>query len=199
MKIQRNWKTKPYLLVLPALLLAVVFAYRPFVITILNSFHTVNLGGIRMQFVGVENYHRLFGSESFQASLSNTLRFTLFFVPTNIIICLSAALLSNREGKLATLNQIFFFLPMAVGLSSAMMIFKMMFNPSIGIINQLFTTDIQWFNDPKAAMALLVIAGVYLDIGFNFLLLSAALRNVPKELVEVATLEGAGAMGLFRY
>ncbi len=199
MKIQRNRNAKPYLLVFPALLLAVVFAYRPFVITILNSFHTVNLAGVRMQFVGLENYQRLFGSESFQASLSNTLRFTLFFVPTNIAICLSAALLSNREGKLATLNQICFFLPMAVGLSSAMMIIKMMFNPSIGIINHLIGSDIQWFNDPKAAMALLVIAGVYLDIGFNFLLLSAALRNVPKELVEVATLEGAGTMGLFRY
>ncbi|MPM27874.1 sn-glycerol-3-phosphate transport system permease protein UgpA [bioreactor metagenome] len=199
MKLYRTWKVKPYVLVLPALLLAVVFAYRPFVITILNSFHTVNLGGVRMQFVGVENYQRLFASESFQASLSNTLRFTLFFVPTNITICLSAALLSNREGKLATLNQIFFFLPMAVGLSSAMMIIKMMFNPSIGIINHLIGADIQWFNDPKAAMALLVIAGVYLDIGFNFLLLSAALRNVPKELVEVANLEGAGKMSIFRY
>ena len=199
MKQQRTWKAKPYLLVLPALLLAVVFAYRPFVMTLLNSLHTVNLGGVRMQFVGLENYQRLFGNESFQASLSNTLRFTLFFVPTNIIICLSAALLSNREGKLATLNQIFFFLPMAVGLSSAMMIIKMMFNPSIGIINHLFTTDVQWFNDPKAAMALLVIAGVYLDIGFNFLLLSAALRNVPKELVEVADLEGAGSFNIFRY
>ncbi|NBK25636.1 MAG: sugar ABC transporter permease, partial [Spirochaetia bacterium] len=199
MKIYRTWNVKPYALVLPALLLAVVFAYRPFVITILNSFHTVNLGGVRMQFVGVENYQRLFGSESFQASLSNTLRFTLFFVPTNITICLAAALLSNREGKLATLNQIFFFLPMAVGLSSAMMIIKMMFNPSIGIINHLIGSDIQWFNDPKAAMALLVIAGVYLDIGFNFLLLSAALRNVPKELVEVANLEGAGKMSIFRY
>lgn len=199
MKIYRTWNVKPYALVLPALLLAVVFAYRPFVVTILNSFHTVNLGGVRMQFVGVENYQRLFGSESFQASLSNTLRFTLFFVPTNITICLAAALLSNREGKLATLNQIFFFLPMAVGLSSAMMIIKMMFNPSIGIINHLIGSDIQWFNDPKAAMALLVIAGVYLDIGFNFLLLSAALRNVPKELVEVANLEGAGKMSIFRY
>ena len=199
MKLYRTWKVKPYVLVLPALLLAVVFAYRPFVITILNSFHTVNLGGVRMQFVGVENYQRLFASESFQASLSNTLRFTLFFVPTNITICLSAALLSKREGKLATLNQIFFFLPMAVGLSSAMMIIKMMFNPSIGIINHLIGADIQWFNDPKAAMALLVIAGVYLDIGFNFLLLSAALRNVPKELVEVANLEGAGKMSIFRY
>ncbi len=141
----------------------------------------------------------MFANQSFQASLSNTLRFTLYFVPTNLIVCLGAALLSNRKGRLATLNQVFFFLPMAVGLSSSMMILKMMFNPSIGIINQLFNTDIQWFNDKRAAMALLVIAGVYLDIGLNFLLLQAALRNVPSELHEVATIEGANGFQVFRY
>ena len=129
---------KPYALILPALALAVVFAYRPFILTLLNSLHTVSLQGQRLTFVGLENYQRLFASQSFQASLSNTLRFTLFFVPTNLIVCLGAALLSNRNGKLASLNQVFFFLPMAVGLSSSMMILKMMFNPSIGIINQLF-------------------------------------------------------------
>jgi sn-glycerol 3-phosphate transport system permease protein len=88
---------------------------------------------------------------------------------------------------------------MAVGLSSSMMILKMMFNPSIGIINQLFGTDIQWFNDKHAAMALLVMAGVYLDIGLNFLLLHAALRNVPSELHEVAKIEGANGFQIFRY
>jgi sn-glycerol 3-phosphate transport system permease protein len=190
---------KPYVLILPALALAVVFAYRPFILTLLNSLHTVSLQGQRLSFVGLENYQRLFASQSFQASLSNTLRFTLYFVPTNLVVCLGAALLSNRKGRLATLNQVFFFLPMAVGLSSSMMILKMMFNPSIGIINQLFNTDIQWFNDKRAAMALLVIAGVYLDIGLNFLLLQAALRNVPSELHEVATIEGANGFQVFRY
>ena len=190
---------KPYVLILPALALAVVFAYRPFILTLLNSLHTVSLQGQRLSFVGLENYQRLFSNQSFQASLSNTLRFTLYFVPTNLIVCLGAALLSNRKGRLATLNQVFFFLPMAVGLSSSMMILKMMFNPSIGIINQLFNTDIQWFNDKRAAMALLVIAGVYLDIGLNFLLLQAALRNVPSELHEVATIEGANGFQIFRY
>ena len=180
---------KPYVLILPALALAVVFAYRPFILTLLNSLHTVSLQGQRLSFVGLENYQRLFANQSFQASLSNTLRFTLYFVPTNLIVCLGAALL----------NQVFFFLPMAVGLSSSMMILKMMFNPSIGIINQLFNTDIQWFNDKRAAMALLVIAGVYLDIGLNFLLLQAALRNVPSELHEVATIEGANGFQVFRY
>ncbi len=199
MKLQNPSRIKPYLLIAPALILAVLFSYRPFILTLLNSLHTVSLSGRRLSFIGLENYTRLFVNPSFRASLSNTLRFTLFFVPTNIIICLGAALLSNRSGKLATLNQIFFFLPMAVGLSSSMMIIKMMFNPSIGIINQLVGVDIQWFNNRHAALALLVIAGVGLDIGLDFLLLSAALRNVPTELLEVAEIEGADGAQTFRY
>lgn len=190
---------KPYALILPALVLAAVFAYRPFFMTILNSLHTVSIQGRRLSFVGLENYRRLFANPSFQTSLVNTLRFTLYFVPVNILVCLGAALLSNRKGKLATLNQLFFFLPMAVGLSSAMMIMKMIFNPSIGIVNQLLGLDIQWFNDKQAARWLLVIAGVYLDIGLDFLLLHAALRNVPSELLEVAKLEGASGLQIFRY
>jgi sn-glycerol 3-phosphate transport system permease protein len=190
---------KPYLLIAPELLLALLFSYRPFVLTLINSLHTVSLSGKRLSFIGFDNYVRLFANPSFQASLSNTLRFTILFVPTNITICLSAALLANRPGRLATINQIFFFLPMAVGLSSSMMIVKMMFNPSIGIINQLLRVDIQWFSNRHAAMALLVIAGVGLDIGLNFLLLSAALRNVPTDLMEVAKLEGANAYQTFRY
>ena len=192
MKLRYPNRIKPYLLIAPALFLAVLFSYRPFFLTLVNSFHTISLAGKRINFIG-------FANPSFQASLSNTLRFTLFFVPTNIVICLSAALLSNRPGKLATLNQIFFFLPMAVGLSSTMMIVKMMFNPSIGIINQLLGLDIQWFNNRHAAMGLLVFAGVGLDIGLNFLLLISALRNVPSDLVEVATIEGASWSQTFRY
>lgn len=187
------------MLILPALILAMVFSYRPFLVTIINSMHTVSIMGERLSFVGLENYSRLFDSQSFQDSLSNTIRFTLFFVPTNIFLCLSAALLANRKGKLATLNQVFFFLPLAVGLSSSMMIFKMIFNPSLGIVNQLLGVGVQWFNDPKAAMTLLVIAGVYLDFGFNFLLLHAAVRNIPQNLAEVAQIEGANTFQTFRY
>ncbi|MDT4762515.1 sugar ABC transporter permease [Sphaerochaeta sp. PS] len=190
-------KAKPYILLLPALILAFLFAYRPFLRTIVNSLFNLSIIGKRLSFVGLDNYKRLFSSGSFQDSLSNTLRFTLYFVPTNLIICLVAALLANRKGKLASLNQICMFLPMAVAMSSAMMLFKMMFNPSIGIMNSILLVDIQWFNDPKAAMLLLVIAGVWLDIGFDFLLLVSALRNVPASLLEVAELEGANPWQLF--
>ncbi len=190
-------KARPYILLLPAIALAFLFAYRPFFRTIVNSLFNLSIIGKRLSFVGLDNYKRLFLSSSFQDSLSNTLRFTFYFVPTNLIICLGAAMLANRKGKLASLNQIFLFLPMAVAMSSSMMLFKMMFNPSIGIMNTLLGGDIQWFNDPKAAMLLLVIAGVWLDIGFDFLLLVSALRNVPNSLIEVARIEGADPWQLF--
>ncbi|TAH56598.1 MAG: sugar ABC transporter permease [Sphaerochaeta sp.] len=199
MRSKESITCKPYIMIFPALLLAVLFSYVPFILTFLNSIHAVSLGGKRLGFVGLANYRRLFGNPSFHASLSNTLRFTLFFVPTNIIITLLAAVLSNRKGWLANLNQIFFFLPMAVGMSSMLMILKMMFNPTIGIINRLIGVNIQWFNDPNAAMALLVIAGVFLDIGFDFLLFSAALRNVPNDLKEVALINGANGFQIFRH
>jgi len=190
-------KTRPFILLLPAITLAFLFAYRPFFRTIGNSLFNLSIIGKRISFVGFDNYSRLFSSTSFQDSLSNTLRFTLYFVPTNLIISLGAAMLANRKGKLASLNQIFMFLPMAVAMSSSMMLFKMMFNPSIGIMNALLGADIQWFNDPKAAMLLLVIAGIWLDIGFDFLLLVSALRNVPTSLIEVARIEGANPWQLF--
>lgn len=186
-------------MIFPALLLVVLFSYIPFILTFFNSIHSVSLSGERLGFVGLANYRRLFGNQSFHASLSNTIRFTLFFVPTNITITLLAAVLSNRKGWLANLNQISFFLPMAVGMSSMLMIIKMMFNPSIGIINRLVGANIQWFNDPNAAMALLVIAGVFLGFGFDFLLFSAALRNVPNDLKEVARINGANGFQIFRH
>jgi sn-glycerol 3-phosphate transport system permease protein len=188
---------KPYLMIFPALFLAFLFSYKPFLLTVTNSLYTISQSGKRIAFVGLQNYSRLFISESFQASLTNTLRFTLYFVPINIGVTLFGAMACNRKGILAQLNGILLFLPLAVAMSSAMMIFKLLFNPSIGVINSLLKLNVQWFNNPKAAMALLVMAGVWLDIGFDFLLLSSALKNVPAPLSEAMELEGASKRHLF--
>ncbi len=190
-------KVTPYLYMLPALVIAGIFCFWPFFKTIANSFSLVNMAGRNVAFVGLDNYKELFASESFRTSLYNTLRFTLMFVPSNIIICMACALLTYRKRRGTAFNEVLFFLPMAVAMSSAALIFKALFNPSIGVINYILGTNINWFNDPHMAMFTLVTLGVWLDLGLDFILLLAALRNVPQQLTEAAELEGAGAWTKF--
>ncbi len=188
---KRGARITPYLYFLPALVLAVLFSYWPFIKTVLNSFHIVNFKGELVRFVGMENYVRLIGNDSFLTSLKNTLRFTAVFTPPNILICLSLALLSQRERRGSSFNELLFFLPMAVSMSSAALIFKALFNPTIGMVNWVLGVDINWFNDSHHAMTTLVVLGLWLDIGLNFILLLTALRNIPRPYLEAAAMEGS--------
>jgi sn-glycerol 3-phosphate transport system permease protein len=150
-----------------------------------------------VEFVGLDNFRELSASGNFRDSLRNTFRFTAMFVPANILACLGAALLCYRKRRGTAFNELLFLLPMAVALSSAALIFKAMFNPTIGIVNWILGIDVDWFNDPAMAMFTLVALGVWLDIGLDFVLLLAALRNVPTQLVEAAAMEGANAWRKF--
>ncbi len=190
-------RLKPYLFMLPALVLAYVFSYRPFFKTIANSFSLVNFSGRIVEFVGLENYRNLISDHNFQISLLNTFRFALFFIPINLIFCLIGALLVYRKRRFTAFNETLFILPMAVAMSSAALIFRALFNPTIGVINYLLGLSIQWFNDPAWAMFTIIVLGVWMAIGLDFLLLLGALRSVPLQLMEAAEIEGAGAIAKF--
>ncbi len=188
---------KPYLFMLPALALAYLFSYRPFFKTIANSFSLVNFSGRIIEFVGFENYRNLFADHNFQISFLNTFRFALFFVPINLVFCLVAALLVYRKRRFTAFNETLFILPMAVAMSSAALVFRALFNPTIGVVNYLLGLSIQWFNDPVWAMFTIIVLGVWMAIGLDFLLLLGALRSVPSQLLEAAEMEGAGAVAKF--
>ena len=190
-------RLKPYLFMLPALVLAYVFSYRPFFKTIANSFSLVNFSGRIVEFVGLENYRNLMADHNFQISLLNTFRFALFFIPINLLFCLVGALLVYRKRRFTAFNETLFILPMAVAMSSAALVFRALFNPTIGVINYLLGLSIQWFNDPAWAMVTIIVLGVWMAIGLDFLLLLGALRSVPLQLMEAAEIEGAGALSKF--
>ena len=188
---------KPYVYFLPALLVAYLFSYRPFVKTLANSVSLVNYSGKLLEFVGLENYRGLFADRNFQTSLINTFRFTALFVPIDLLFCLVCALLVYRKRRFNAFNETLFILPMAVAMTSAAIAFKALFNPTIGVINHVLGIQIQWFNDPAWAMTTIVVLSVWMALGFDFLLLLAALRSVPRQLVESAQLEGAGRTSIF--
>lgn len=190
-------RISPYLYLLPAVVLAYLFSYRPFFKTIVNSLSLVNFSGKIVEYVGLENFRLLFADRNFQTSLLNTFRFALLFIPLDLLICLAFALLVYRKRRFNGFNETLFILPMAVAMSSAALVFKAIFNPTIGVVNYLFSLTIQWFDDPAWAMVTIVILGIWMALGLDFLLLLGALRSVPRQLLEAAQMEGAGAWDTF--
>ena len=107
-------------------------------------------------------------------------------------IALILAVLANKKTRTSGIYETMFSLTMAMSMSVAAMIFKIMYNPYIGIINKLLGSKINWLNDSSYAMVSLSFISVWMNIGFNFLFLLAAVRNVPGELLESSDIDGAG-------
>ncbi|MDD4763952.1 MAG: sugar ABC transporter permease, partial [Sphaerochaetaceae bacterium] len=94
-------------------------------------------------------------------------------------------------------NESLFIMPLSVAMSSAAIVFQALFNPTIGVINFLFNVQVQWFNDPKWAMWVIVILCIWMAMGLDFLLLVGALRSIPKEVLEAAELDGSNRLQTF--
>ncbi len=199
MKGTRLRKISPYLYVLPALGLAVLFCYVPFFSTILDSVSHVRTSGERIRFVGLDNFQKLFASDSFHDSLRNTIVFTLWFVPCNLLATFLSALLVHGKDRVLRASRSALMATIAVAMGSIVLILKTLFDENTGLYNRILCTSVRWFSSPRAAMGMLVYTGIYLDFGFDFLLFSASLDNIPKELYEVAALEGANPWQRLRY
>ncbi|MCM3274244.1 carbohydrate ABC transporter permease [Paenibacillus elgii] len=182
---------KPYLFILPCVVLVLLFNYYPFVKTMVLGFTLVDMLGNPVEFVGLENFVEAFQDERLLRALLNTLQFTVLTVPATLLITLTLALLAEKARKGSRIYQVMFALPMAVSMSAAVMIFQLLMNPTIGMFNYITGLGLNWFGDEKYALMGIAIISVWMSIGFSFLFLLAALRNVPQELLESAEMEGS--------
>lgn len=190
-KISLLKKCEPFLYILPCLLLTVLFVYYPFIKTIISSLFFINKEGVLRRFAGVTNYMDVFQDADFYKALVNSLIFTLISVPTNLILSLIFALLANQKSLFNRFSSVVFIIPMAISVSIAAMIFNIMLNPTIGAFDYIFNSGIAWFTDEKYALLGVVILSGWLSIGFNYVFFTSAIRNVPGEMLESASLEGA--------
>ena len=188
---RRMKRLEPYLYLLPALFFAVAFTYYPFAETIVNSLFKLNVRAQRLSFIGLTNYVNVLKNANFKNAFFNSLRFTVLTVPFNVLISLSLALLAERKRRFSRAYEVLFSLPMAISMSAACMIFKLLFNNSIGLFNYVFGLNISWFYDRTYAMPGLAAITVWMSLGYEFLFLSAALRNVPQDVLEAARVDGA--------
>lgn len=184
---------EPYLYLSSAFLLMFLFVYYPFGISIFKSFFLTNSMGEIREFIRLENYTYLFKNSTFIKSIGNTIKFTVFSVPLSVGIGFILAVLASKRRKWSPLYETLFSLPMAMSASVSAMIFELMFNPMLGIINRLLNLDINWLQDIRTAMWVLIIIRVWMNIGFNYLFLLSAIRGLPEDIIEAAEVEGASA------
>ena len=190
-------KTTAYLYIVPAMLVFAVFLFYPFFKTIYLSLYKTNKLGQAKIFVGLDNYINLLTSESFRTSLKVTVIFVVIVVIGSMALGLLGAMLCQKTFPGIRVFSTSYALPMAIASSSAAMIFKLMLNPTVGIVNKIFNLNINWFTDPKYALIAVAVLTAWLNSGINFLYFSAGLGNIDETIYERASVDGANAVQKF--
>ena len=193
----KRFEIEPYSFIIPSLIIFTLFLFYPFFKTIYLSLYKTDKMGQPKLFVGLENYKDLFSSPSFYNSLIVTLVFVVIVVLGSMVLGLLTAVLCNKSFPGIRAFSTAYALPMAIASSSAAMIFKIILHPSVGIVNKVLNSNINWLTDPKYALISVAILTAWLNSGINFLYFSAGLSNIDESIYERASVDGASSMNQF--
>jgi ABC-type sugar transport system permease subunit len=198
-------KLTPYLFLLPALGLILIFTLIPFVQAILLSFQDWDGISPDTPFVGLDNYKAVLEDQIFWESMKNAVYFGAvgFFLGT--AVSLGMALLVNRIGRGRTFFRTAYYLPTVFSVVVVGLMFSWLLEPRVGIINRaldavgLTALQHNWLGDPATAAPAVALVFIWYHWGFAFILFLAGLQDVPQELYEAASLDGARAWSKFRF
>ena len=199
--VKKKWKRtlQAFLLVGPALVIALVFVYYPAAYILRLSFFEWDLISPQQTYVGLDNYKTVLepGSD-FWESLLITLKYGIMYIAFSLTVGMLLALALDRIKFLNNFFQSLFFVPSVTSISVVAVVWSLIFNPQIGPLNKILTglgvssvSLPQWFNDPNLALPALAVIGSWQSLGFITLLLLAGLRNIPTTYYEAAAVDGA--------
>ncbi|PUA36445.1 sugar ABC transporter permease [Paenibacillus elgii] len=192
-----RWRlhTAAYALLLPFLLFYVLFMLLPLGLGLFVSLYNWSFTGDKL-FVALDNYKDLLMDSDFWASLWHTFYFVIISTPTLVILGLLLALLVNLKLRGSRLFQTVYFLPNLLSIAVVTAVWSIMFQPYTGFINAGLhflgmEDEIFWLTDPGYAWYSILTATVWWTVGFNMILFLAGLQEIPKDLYEAASLDGA--------
>ncbi|MBF2097783.1 MAG: sugar ABC transporter permease, partial [Gloeomargaritaceae cyanobacterium C42_A2020_066] len=184
----------PWLLLSPALLLLGFFVFWPVIYLVGLSLTSGSFTRAGVQWVGLRHYSRLVTDPDFWQALGNSLGYTLATVIPSLGLGLGLALLLNRRHPGAGVVRTLYFLPSVTSLAAAGLAFRWLFQtegPVNGALGLLGFAPFSWLADPWGARAVLVLLSIWVQVGFNWVVLLAGLQAIPHHLYEAAGLDGA--------
>jgi multiple sugar transport system permease protein len=181
----------------PFLILYLLFVIGPTIYMLIMSFFDSSLvqSGLG-SFTGLGNYIEALSSEDFWSSLWHTIWFTILTTPPLVALAFVFALLADRVGRGRWFFRFSFFVPVVLPSAVMALIWSWIYTPAIGLASDWLTrigiTPPNWLGDPNWAMISVVIATVWWTLGFNFVLYLAGMQDIPRDLYEAASIDGAG-------
>src|SRR2546428_892943 len=193
----------------PAAILLVVFLLSPAIYTVLLSFNR-GRNGVFEQWVGLDNYVRLFSDPDFinlgtfppSGALWNNVLWIVFYTSIVIFLGLIIAVVAARV-RYESLIKAIVFIPMAISATALAVIWKFVYSPdaNIGLLNSVLGTfgvsPVAWLGDEHIVNFALIGVGIWGSVGFATVILSAAVKSIPAEVIESARVEGANERQIF--
>jgi multiple sugar transport system permease protein len=180
----------------PFIILYVLFVIGPAIYGLVISFFDTSLvkSGLG-KFAGFQNYVEAFKSSDFWSSMWHTVWFTILTTPPLVVVAFILALLAERAVHGRWFFRLAFFAPYILPSATMALIWIWLYTPGLGLasaaVKKVGLTPPQWLGDPNWAMISIAIATVWWTLGFNFVLYLAGLQDVPRELYESSSLDGA--------
>lgn len=187
-------KITPYLLVTPYIIHFMLFVVFPVIFSIVLTFHKWNIIS-PMEYIGLNNYIRLFKDEVFFRSLINTLIFLVIHIPLQIIVALFLAVILNQNIKFRGFFRAAFFLPVIVSGVVVTILWQQLYGFDTGLLNRLLVSiglgKVGWLTDPNIAMPSIALMATWKNVGLYIVLFLVGLQTVPNQYYEAADIEGA--------
>lgn len=198
-KLNKEWLTG-YLMIFPVVAGLLVFYIYPIFKVIIDSFYEVGSFNKR-SFVGLDNYLTMFNDPKMWSSLLNTFSYVIVIVPGTIIISLILAALLNTKIKGRGFFRVVYFIPAITMGAAVAMIWKWMYNSDHGIINAILNAlgfdSVNFLTNPNTALLSICLVSIWINVGYNMIILLAGIQGISKTYYEAASIDGASPVKQF--
>lgn len=200
-KLYKDEHRAAFLFVLLPVLGFILFSLIPLITSVYASFTNWNGLG-QMNFIGFDNYKKLFQDSYFYKTLSNTV-FLMLGIPIGLILSFLLASALNRKIKGTTVFRTIYYIPVVSSLAAISILWQWAYNGDFGLVNQvlnIFGIDgPNWLQNVSTVKPAIIIMTVWKGLGYSMLLYLAAIQSVDKSFYEAADLDGASSFQKFRF
>lgn len=195
--IANNESIAGLIFILPAIVGTFIFIVIPIFCSLGLSFTKWDLLN-PIQFVGLENYKDLFSEQLFYKLLKNTVVYAVSVSILGVIIPLVLAAILNSKIRGSEFYKTAYFLPFITPMIVIGIVWEWIFDPNIGVLNNILNLHINWLYDVHYAMPALIIVSVWKLIGYNMVIFLSALSGISQSLFEAAKIDGATPVQTFK-